>query len=139
LTLLVHRQRARFDRAAAGLTPQPMLAGARRQRERVSDLSHRMQLSLQRRVGDLITRLTTSAKLLDTLSYRATLDRGFALVAKAGRGLVERGAEIKPGDKLEITFADGTAPATATGTMVTGAAPPATRKKAKTAGQGDLF
>ena len=139
LTLLVHRQRARFDRAVAGLTPQPMLAGARRQRERVSDLSHRMQLAVQRRVGDLNTRLTTSAKLLDTLSYRATLDRGFALVAKTGRGLVERGAEIKPGDKLEITFADGTAPATATGTMVTGATPPATRKKAKTAGQGDLF
>ncbi len=139
LTLLVHRQRARFDRAAAGLSPQPMLAGARRQRERVSDLSHRMHMSVQRRVGDLKSRLTTSAKLLDTLSYRATLDRGFALVAKAGRGLVERGAEIKPGDKLEITFADGTAPATATGTMVTGATPPATRKKAKTAGQGDLF
>jgi exodeoxyribonuclease VII large subunit len=115
------------------------MAGARRQRDRVSDLSHRMQLSVQRRVGDLKARLTTNAKLLDTLSYRATLDRGFALVAKAGRGLVERGAEIKPGDKLEITFADGTAPATATGTMVTGAAPPATRKKAKTAGQGDLF
>ena len=46
---------------------------------------------------------------------------------------------IKAGDKLEITFADGTAPATATGSVVSGAAAPASRKKAKTAGQGDLF
>jgi exodeoxyribonuclease VII large subunit len=83
--------------------------------------------------------VNSSAKLLETLSYRATLERGFALVSKTGKGLVERGAEIRPGDKLELTFADGTAPATATGSVVTGAAPPVSRKKVKTAGQGDLF
>jgi exodeoxyribonuclease VII large subunit len=139
LTLLVHRQRARFDRAAAQLTPAPLLQVVRKDHEKVATLAHRMQLSMQRRVSDASNRLTTGAKLLDTLSYRATLDRGFALVSKTGKGLVERGAEIKPGDKLELTFADGTAPATATGAIVTGAAPPVSRKKAKTAGQGDLF
>ena len=139
LTLLVHKQRARFDRAAAGLAPAPLLQSARRQHERVRDLTHRMQLSARRRVGDLKQRLAASAKLMDTLSYRATLERGFALVSKTGKGLIERGAEIKPGDKLELTFADGTAPATATGAIVTGAAPPVSRKKAKTANQGDLF
>jgi exodeoxyribonuclease VII large subunit len=139
LTLLVNQQRGRFDRAAAKLTPAPLLQTVRRDHEKVTTLAHRMQLSMQRRVSDLSARMTTNAKLLDTLSYRATLNRGFALVAKAGRGLVERGAEIKPGDKLEITFADGTAPATATGTVVSGAAAPASRKKARTAGQGDLF
>ncbi len=139
LTLLVHRQRARFDRAAAGLTPAPLLQVVRKDHEKVTTLAHRMQLSMQRRASDASNRLTTGAKLLDTLSYRATLNRGFALVAKAGKGLVERGAEIKAGDKLEITFADGTAPATATGSVVSSATPPASRKKAKTAGQGDLF
>jgi exodeoxyribonuclease VII large subunit len=139
LTLLVHRQRARFDRAAAQLTPAPLLQVVRKDRDKVGTLAHRMALSAQRQMGELKARLTTGAKLLDTLSYRATLNRGFALVAKTGRGLVERGADIKAGDKLEITFADGTAPATATGSVVTGAAAPASRKKAKTAGQGDLF
>ncbi|MFM9862021.1 MAG: exodeoxyribonuclease VII large subunit, partial [Micropepsaceae bacterium] len=139
LTLLVHRQRARLDRAAAQLTPAPLLQVVRKDREKVATLAHRMQLSVQRQMGDRNARLTTGAKLLDTLSYRATLNRGFALVAKAGRGLVERGADIKAGDKLEITFADGTAPATATGSVASDAALSARPKKAKTAGQGDLF
>jgi exodeoxyribonuclease VII large subunit len=139
LTLLVHKQRARFDRASALLTPGPMLQGARRQGERVRDLTHRMQLAAKRRVSDLTQRLTSSAKLLETLSYRSILERGFALVSKTDKGLVERGTEIKAGDKLQLTFADGTVPATATGAIVSGARPPVNRKKVKTAGQGDLF
>jgi exodeoxyribonuclease VII large subunit len=139
LTLLVHKQRARFDTASARLSPTPMLQSARRQRERVRDFAHRMQLSTQRRVIDLAQSLNAAGKLLETLSYRSILDRGFALVSKTGRGLVERGTEIKAGDKLEITFADGAVPATATGAIVTGARPPVSRKKVKTAGQGDLF
>jgi exodeoxyribonuclease VII large subunit len=98
-----------------------------------------MQLAARRRVSELRHRLNSATKLLDTLSYRATLERGFALVSKTGKGLVERGGEIKAGDRLQLTFADGTVPTTATGTCVTGAAPPVNRKKVKTAGQGDLF
>jgi exodeoxyribonuclease VII large subunit len=139
LTLLVHRQRARFDRAAAGLTPAPLLHVVRKDHEKVTTLAHRMQLSMQRRVSDASSRLNTNSLLLKTLSYEAVLERGFALVSKAGKGLVERGAEIKAGDKLEIRFADGTAPATATGSVVSGGAAPASPKKGKTAGQGDLF
>jgi exodeoxyribonuclease VII large subunit len=139
LTLLVHRQRARLDRAAAQLTPAPLLQVVRKDREKVTSLAHRIQLSVQRQMDARATRLTAGAGKLDILSYRATLNRGFALVAKAGRGLVDRGADIKAGDKLEITFADGAVPATATGSVAGGAAPPASRKKAKTAGQGDLF
>jgi len=139
LTLLVHKQRARFDRASTQLSPTPMLQSARRQRERVRDLAHRMQLSAGRRVTDLAQSLNAAGKLLETLSYRSILDRGFALVSKTGKGLVERGTEIKPGDKIQLTFADGTVPATATGAIVQGATPPVSRKKVKTAGQGDLF
>ncbi|MDZ4867659.1 MAG: exodeoxyribonuclease VII large subunit [Alphaproteobacteria bacterium] len=139
LTLLVHKQRARFDRASTQLSPTPMLQSARRQRERVRDFAHRMQLSTGRRVTDLAQSLNAAGKLLETLSYRSILDRGFALVSKTGKGLVERGTEIKPGDKIQLTFADGTVPATATGAIVQGATPPVSRKKVKTAGQGDLF
>ncbi len=139
LTLLVHRQRARFDRAAAQLTPAPLLQVVRKDHEKVTTLAHRMQLSMQRRVSDASNRLDTNAKLLRSLSYEGILDRGFALVSKAGKGLVQRGAEIKSGDSLSIRFADGTAAATATGSVVGDAVPPARPKKAKTAGQGDLF
>jgi len=139
LTMLVHRQRARFVEAAAKLAPGPLQQAAHRQRERVRDFGHRLDLSTRRHVSDLALRLNSSVKLLETLSYRATLERGFALVSRTGKGLVERGGDIKAGDKLQLTFADGTLPATATGTCVTGAAPPVSRKKVKKAGQGDLF
>jgi exodeoxyribonuclease VII large subunit len=139
LNLLVHRQRSRFDTAAAKLTLAPLQQATRHKRERALDFGHRMQLAARRRVSELTHRLNSAVKLLDTLSYRATLERGFALVSKTGKGLVERGREIKAGDRLQLTFADGTVPTTATGTCVTGAAPPVNRKKVKTAGQGDLF
>jgi exodeoxyribonuclease VII large subunit len=136
---LVQDRRARFGAAAARLTPAPLLQTARSRGDRVRDLTHRMQLSARRRVTDLTQSLNAAGKLLETLSYRSILHRGFALVSKTGKGLVERGTEIKPGDKLQLTFADGTVPATASGAIVTGATPPVSRKKAKTAGQGDLF
>lgn len=136
---LVQDRRARFNTFAARLTPAPLLQTTRARHDRVRDLTHRMQLSAGRRVSDLTQSLTAAGKLLETLSYRSILDRGFALVSKTGKGLVERGTEIKPADKIQLTFADGTVPATATGAIVQGATPPVSRKKVKTAGQGDLF
>jgi exodeoxyribonuclease VII large subunit len=135
LTLLVHQQRARLDRAAVGLTPGPLQQTARRQRERVRDFTHRMQLAARRRVSDLTQRLTSNAKLLETLSHRATLERGFAMVTRPGKGLARRAKDIKTGEALEIAFADGNVNALATAST----APVPARGKTKPPGQTDLF
>jgi exodeoxyribonuclease VII large subunit len=139
LTLLVHKQRSRLQVASGQLTPGRLQQSARHQGEVMNNLAHRLELIVRRRTADLAQRLTGSVKLLETLSYRATLERGFALVSRTGKGLVERGKDVKSGERLQLTFADGTLPAQATGTLVTGAAPPVRREKVKTAGQGDLF
>jgi len=117
LNLMVHKQRARFE-----------LVGA----ARIEHAAHR-------RLADLGQRLDARAKLLEALSYRATLERGFALVSKTGKGLVQRAKEINAGDRVQLHFVDGAVPATATGTSVQGAPPPVTRAKVKKAGQGELF
>ncbi|MEX2229161.1 MAG: exodeoxyribonuclease VII large subunit [Dehalococcoidia bacterium] len=44
---------------------------------------------------------------LEALSPLATLDRGYALVSRAGGGLVTSAAEVAPGDRLEIRWRDG--------------------------------
>ena len=53
------------------------------------------------------------ARLLDGLSHKAVLERGFALV-RGGDGAVRRRAgAIQPGEALTLTFADGAVPAVA--------------------------
>jgi len=134
LAVLVHKQRARLETATAGLTPGRLLQSTRHRRESMHNLAHRMQLATRRRVSELNLRLTSSTKLLETLSHRATLERGFAMVSKPGKGLARRASDIKSGDRLELTFADGTAGAVATETT----APPG-RAKPRPPGQGNLF
>ena len=138
LTLLVQRQRARFDRAAARVTPLQLQQTTRQGRDRLADFTHRMELASRRRVSDLGQRLNASGKLLETLSHKATLERGFALVSKPGRGLVRRKGDVAAGDRLAITFADGTIAAAADGTSAA-PEPAKPRAKSKPGNQGDLF
>jgi exodeoxyribonuclease VII large subunit len=51
--------------------------------------------------------LNTEAKMLETLSYQATLKRGYALV-RGTDGRLIRSAEIAAGtDEFKVSFADG--------------------------------
>jgi exodeoxyribonuclease VII large subunit len=73
---------------------------------------------------------------LEAGSYAAVLARGFALVRDAGGGPVTRAAEVAPGARLALHFADGAVAATAEGE-----APRAPRRAAKpaTTEQGSLL
>ena len=59
--------------------------------------------------------LASQAKLLRTLSYQATLDRGFAIVKTADGHVLKSPAAAKPGDALTISLAKGTVAAEVTG------------------------
>ena len=79
--------------AAACLTPAPVAALLRQDRMRLEALAAR----------------------LEGVSYQAVLARGFALVSQEGGGVLSRAAEVPPGARLTLTFADGTVGATADG------------------------
>jgi exodeoxyribonuclease VII large subunit len=87
-------------------------------------------------VTDNTTKLHAQTRLLETLSHRSTLERGFAMVIRAGKGLVTAARQVDPGDELQVTFADGTIDAVAAGTAGTAGKQ---RSKPKPPGQGDLF
>jgi exodeoxyribonuclease VII large subunit len=136
LLIMVQRQHTRFERAAAALTVTPLLQSAKRHGERVREISERLRLASRRHLADLNQTLSASAKLLETLSYKTTLSRGYAFVAGLKDRLIRRAADITEGERLTLTFADGTAGVTADGE------PPDPKKpriKGKPAGQGDLF
>jgi exodeoxyribonuclease VII large subunit len=84
-------QRARGARSLAAFSAAPLLALLRERRARLDGL----------------------ARQLEALSYNAILSRGFALVRDAAGEPLTRAAEVVPGAKLAISFADGQVAATA--------------------------
>jgi exodeoxyribonuclease VII large subunit len=69
-------------------------------------------------------------RVLESLSYRAILGRGFALIRSPLGELRRRSTEVVPGEKLALIFDDGETRAVATRDK------PIRREKP---GQGDLF
>ncbi len=136
----VRERRQRLARTAARLTPEPIARNHKRQADMLADLARRGGLAVNVRLERLRARLTQAERLLATLklSEQAILERGYALVLDGSGALVKRAAEVRPGQALELRFADGSAHATATGK-----APPERAAKPKPAGpagsQGSLF
>lgn len=133
LRIQVQRQRTRMERAGAALTLGPIQRGVGHQRQRLDDFGLRIRAAVGRRITDSATKLQAQTRLLETLSHKSTLERGFAMVTRPGKGLVTGAKQVDPGDELQVTFADGTIDAVAAGT----AGKP--RPKPKPPGQGDLF
>jgi exodeoxyribonuclease VII large subunit len=142
-TLRFAAQRNANDRARLESWSQRL--GARTQagldanRERVLSLQTRMLRAQKTCAERRRDKLVSIAQLLGTLGYRSVLARGFALVRDAGGRPLRRVAELEPGDRLSLQFADGYMPA------VAGEAPgrfrPAPRRPARpaAASQDSLF
>ena len=132
----LQRHAGRFMRVSALLRPRIVKAEIQRGRESVGDFDARLTRAFRHRVSRAGASLDACARVLDTLSYRAVLARGFALVRGADGVLKRRASAVRPGDGLTLTFADGEAKAVAAGKAE--ARPPrggAPREK----GQADLF
>jgi exodeoxyribonuclease VII large subunit len=132
----LQEHRARFTKAAAVLQPQRLQVTLRHGTQRTRALSERLDQSYRTRLSETSQHLSSLSRVLDSVSYRAVLDRGFALVRGADGAIKRRAAATAKGEQISVTFADGTIGATATDA-------PATAPKRKApqgrGGQGDLF
>jgi len=83
-------------------------------------------------------RLTRAGKLLDAYSYQGVLERGYALVQKEDGGVVRSKEALDAGERVKLTFADGSRGAVIEGKE---AKPKAKKpaKKVQSTPQGDLF
>ena len=120
--------------AATRLRAQPLTLALATGRQDLDRLSKRLDAATTARLERLDTRLAASARMLETLSYQATLDRGYAVV-RAGDALVTSRDTAAGAPQLDIQFADGHVTAVPTD--------PAPRKPRKTVpkppDQGSLF
>jgi exodeoxyribonuclease VII large subunit len=149
--------RTQFERAAARLSPVNLSRVIERAREQTATLSRQSTQAvarlierarsrheaLSRNTGQAAARLierakarhASASKLLDALSYRKVLERGFALVTADGAP-VRSAAAVTAGATLDIEFHDGHVDATAN----SGERPPKRKKPAAgKSGQGSLF
>jgi exodeoxyribonuclease VII large subunit len=106
LTRNLQLHRGRFAQAAALLRPHLLKDRIAVRGERVAALGDRAARAQGARLAGQRRHLDSLARLLDGLSYRGVLERGFALVRGSDGTVRRRAAAVKPGEALTLTFAD---------------------------------
>ena len=132
--LQIHR--VQFSRADAQLRDRMLRDRMTVCGERVTGLSERAKRAQAARLAALKRQLGGLGRVLESVSHKSALERGFALV-RSEKGVVRRAAGVKPGEALTLTFADGDRQVTAEG----GASPvkAGSPKTKKPFDQGSLF
>ena len=108
----VQTHRTRFHKAETLLRPRMLRDRIALGRERAKALSERAHRAQAARIAKAAKHLEGLARVLDSISYRNVLERGFALVRGEDGKVRCRAAAVKSGENLTLTFADGEAPAT---------------------------
>ena len=135
---LQDRLAARLANAAARLTLRPAVERIERAHERLAAASRRNRELTSLLLEGRRRQIGEASRLLDSLSYRNVLSRGYAVVRNAKDTLVGRAAQVAAGETLSLEFADGRVDAIAGST---GKRPrrPKTSDAKKADDQGDLF
>ena len=97
---------SKLDRVAARLRPQALAQDAQRRREKLNTLAGRMKPAVQRTLDAHRKHLDASGRMLEGLSHKSILARGFAMVHRDDGTLVRGAKELSSGDVIELTFAD---------------------------------
>jgi exodeoxyribonuclease VII large subunit len=133
---LGQQKRLRFERVAAKLSPNALRADLRHARAQLTPQAERLEPAFRRILSRANDRLGTVWKLVDSLSYKRIIDRGFALVTDEAGHIVRSKDAVRPGQLLVVDVSDGSF-----GVNVSGA--PAQRKKPRPprddGGQTSLF
>jgi exodeoxyribonuclease VII large subunit len=128
--------RSRYDRCAARLYPRVLGREMDRLREFVARDGRRLLRCMQEFLRLKHRSIETSTKLLNTLSHRSVLQRGFALVISEG-SLIAEAASANPGMQVTIEFHDASVGARIDGGEA-GRLKPRAKKKPSNA-QGSLL
>ncbi len=130
LSRLVQAKADRLAAQAARMHPRQLQQDIRRKNDALQALTRRFSLAGTTQITRLKTRISATDRLLSTLGYEATLERGYTVVRAEGH-VVTTKTQAAKSTALEIQFADGR--------LTVGGKP--TKKTAKPAApdQGSLF
>ena len=94
-----------IERSRRHLPPLAMLS------LRAGQLGERLTAASGRQLAERAARVDALARSLSHLDPRAVLERGYSIVRSETGRIVRRSAEVASGDRVDITFAEGTASA----------------------------
>jgi exodeoxyribonuclease VII large subunit len=103
----VRAAQSRFDRVAGRLRPEALALDLRRRAQSLGDVATRLGAAMARSLKDKREALAAAGRVLETLSHKSVLARGFALVSRADGTLARRAGDLSAGERVKITFADG--------------------------------
>ena len=136
-------QRARLEASFAKLRPASLRREVADYRRRLDDAMARLGRVVVRRREDADAALLQRVKLLESLSYRNVLARGYAMIMDADGRALQSVEQLAPGQDVTIELRDGRRDATIQGsTEQTSATPRSRSAKAKAGGgkaQEELF
>ncbi len=132
LRRMAQTQRDRLDRTTARLDPDRLADRVQQAREAYVGLSRRLSRAGTTHIDRLKRQIDATDRMRETLSYKATLERGYAVVRGDG-AVVTTKSEASAAHQLSIEFADGS--------LDIGAKPASKSKRTSkdTPEQGSLF
>ncbi|MEX0302636.1 MAG: exodeoxyribonuclease VII large subunit, partial [Leisingera sp.] len=107
LRTLVQSRSDRLKNLSSRLTLRPIEREMAVQKDALARLAQRLDAAQGLRIDRRRQSLAAAGRQLEILSYKATLERGYAVVRSGQELLTTKAAAAKAGD-LQIEFADGT-------------------------------
>jgi exodeoxyribonuclease VII large subunit len=126
---------SKLDRIAARLRPDALNQDIVRRRDHLARTAARLAPAMKRSLEAHRKHLDASARMLESLSHKSVLARGFVMVHREDGTLVRAAKDLNAGDAINLTFADDQKKA-----VVDPPEPAKPRPKPKPGGdQGSLF
>ena len=107
-----------FTKFGTQLRPSLLTNRFSQARERNVALARSLIQAQRARLRQLRKQLDAVARVMDSVSYRSVLERGFVLVRSESGKIRRRAEAVLAGETLALTFADGTRMAVAEGSAV---------------------
>lgn len=97
---------SKVDRVAARLRPEALSQDIARRRDHLSRTTARLAPAMARSLEAHRRHLTGAARMLESLSHKEVLKRGFVMVHRDDGSLVRAAKDLNAGDVVNLTFAD---------------------------------
>jgi exodeoxyribonuclease VII large subunit len=97
---------SKLDRVAARLRPDALNQDIVRRREHLVRAAARLSPAMKRSLEAHRKHLDASARMLESLSHKSVLARGFVMVHREDGTLVRAAKDLNAGDEISLTFAD---------------------------------
>ncbi|MEM9277179.1 MAG: exodeoxyribonuclease VII large subunit [Pseudomonadota bacterium] len=141
LDMAARTKRTAYERIASRLSHRGLEVSIARNNEKLETLGHRADSAFTNYVVTTRNRVDQAERLLGSLSYKAVLERGYAVVRNAEGQPVNSAKAVKAGEAFAVELRDGEIAAIASGggDKPASTSRPQKQRKTGSADQGSLF